>query len=111
MDKSIGKMIAKIAAGLFIIASMFSGNDVQFSTVAVGLVVGLALIAWAIVPYLAEKKREKAMQDRLAATEEKRRRELEAQLKAEAEKPKYCSKCGATTKGKVCEYCGSPLDD
>ena len=101
----------KVTVGLIFIAAMFGDDEAEIGTIVTGCVIGLALIAWGIIPFVLEKKEQKKAEEKLAAIEEKRRLELEAQMKAEAEKPKYCSKCGASTKGSVCEYCGSPLDD
>ena len=111
MNQSIGAMIAKIAAGLFCIAAMFQESVTEVGTVVAGCVIGLALIAWGVVPFVKEKLDEKKEAARKAEQAEKRRLEAEAQRKEESEKPKYCKRCGASTKGKVCEYCGSPLDE
>lgn len=92
MRQSIGSMIAKIAAGaLFIIV----GADMDTtSEVLTSLVLGGALIAWALVPYIKAKKAEK---------------QSAAEVKALSDLPKTCPHCGANTKGNVCEYCGSRL--
>ena len=108
---SIGGTVAKIAFGLLFIIVSFddeSGSD-PVTFLAFGLVIGLAMIAWALLPWLACRREEK----RLAAQEEERRKELarrRAEEKAERENAvKICSNCGATSRGKVCEYCGSKL--
>ena len=37
-------------------------------------------------------------------------REKEIAFQTKAEEPKRCKSCGAISKGKLCEYCGSLLD-
>lgn len=100
MRQSRGAMIAKIAIGaLFIIAGFMSpegGWSVGYFLTA--LVVGGALIAWGLLPYIRAKKE--------ASAEAEAR--TEAKIAAENE-PKVCPSCGAQTKGRFCEYCGSKL--
>ena len=110
MDHSLGKMIAKIAFGLFCILAMFRGEQ-EGATIAAGAVIGLAFIAWGIVPWLSTRRNQKLYEERRAKKEQAELDRIEAQKKAEAERPKTCSHCGAATKGNVCEYCGSPLDN
>lgn len=91
MKQSLGAMIAKIAVGcLFLVASFGMDNAGE---VCVGLILAAALIAWGLVPYFMAKKKQ----------EELRRKE--------ARRKKVCPACGATTRGNVCEYCGSDLSD
>lgn len=100
MRQSRGAMIAKIAIGaLFLICGFMSpegGWTVGYFLTA--LVVGGALIAWGLVPYIKAKKETSAEAEARA----------EAKIAAENE-PKVCPSCGATTKGRYCEYCGSKL--
>lgn len=97
MRQSAGAMIAKIAIGaLFIISSFGTGS---VGGVLTGLVIGLALIAWGLVPYLQVKRA------RDADIEAGR----DAQL-AQENQEKRCPNCGAMTKGHTCEYCGSLLE-
>ena len=97
MRQSSGAMIAKIAFGVLFIISAFQTGSV--GSTLVGLVIGVALIAWGALPaYSAKRSAQAAEAEALRATEE------------EANKPKRCSACGAVTKGNYCEYCGSPLD-
>lgn len=100
MRQSRGAMIAKIAIGtLFIIAGFSSPEGGwSFGYFLTALVIGGALIAWGLVPYLRAKKEASAEAETRA----------EARRAAENE-PKKCPSCGAITKGKYCEYCGSKL--
>lgn len=95
-----GAMIAKIAIGaLFIICGfMTPEGGWSFGYLLTALVIGGALIAWGLVPYLRAKKE--------ASAEAEARAEA---LRAAEEEPKQCPSCGAISKGKYCEYCGSRL--
>ena len=97
---STGGMIAKIAIGALFVFAGFSSPDGGWSVgyFLTALVIGGALIAWGLVPYLSEKKQ--AQIDSI----------LEEELLLEREnEPKKCNSCGATSRGKFCEYCGSKL--
>ena len=97
MRQSRGAMIAKIVVGaLFIISAFGTGS---FGATLVGIVIGLGVLAWGLLPWYKVKKEEKDAAAREAAEEEKR-------LNA----PKICPACGAKTKGETCEYCGAPLE-
>lgn len=98
--QSTGGMIAKIAIGALFVFAGFSSPEGGWSIgyFFTALVIGCALIAWGLVPHLSAKK--KAKDDSL--------REEALLLEIENE-PKICSACGATSKGKICEYCGSKL--
>lgn len=100
MRQSRGAMIAKIAIGaLFLICGFMSpegGWTVGYFLTA--LVIGGALIAWGLLPYLRAKKE--------ASAEAEARAEAKRELENE---PKRCPACGAISKGKYCEYCGSKL--
>lgn len=89
MKQSIGAMIAKIAAGVLFIVTGFSSPDGgwTFGYFLTALVIGAALIAWGLLPYLKVTK---------AKT-------------AEKETVKVCEACGATGTGTICEYCGKKL--
>ena len=99
MRQSTGAMIAKTAVGvLFLIAAFSTGTAGATLT---GIVVGLALIVWGLLPWYKVKK---------AAADEAKRAATEAAA-AEAARlaePWTCPACGAKTKGDVCEYCGEP---
>ena len=99
-----GAMIAKFAVGaLFICVGLF-GGDMELGARLVGLVLGLALIAWGALPIIKTKKA-------YAEAEQRRQAEIARQA-AEAEAlrnmPWTCPACGAKTKGAACEYCGEP---
>lgn len=100
MRQSRGAMIAKIAIGALFIIAGFSSPEGGWSIgyFLTALVIGGALIAWGLVPYLKAKKEASAEAEARA----------EARRAAENE-PKVCPSCGATTKGRYCEYCGSKL--
>ncbi len=91
MRQSLGAMIAKIAFGAIFIISCI-GSEIQ--TFLVGLVLGGALIAWGLVPYLRARQQ---------------KQEAQAEQEAIRSAPKQCKNCGAFTSGNYCEYCGSPL--
>ena len=108
---STGGTIAKLVFGVILAGTSFGdpGDSDPVYFLVVGLAIGLGLIAWALLPWLSVRKQEK----RLAAQEEERKRELariRAEEKAERESEiKICPACGATSRGKVCEYCGTKL--
>lgn len=95
--KISGGMIAKIVIGVIFVISAFSTNST--GALFVGIAIGAGLIAWGLVPYLQAKKAQ-AQQAASVQTEAQRIAEL----------PKVCKACGATTKGDICEYCGSRLE-
>ena len=101
---SLGWTIVKVALGVMFIGVTFgdAGEADPAAFIVVGLAIGLGLIAWGLIPWLRIMK------------EEKRKREeaerLRAEQKAEKDRAwKLCPNCGATSRGQVCEYCGSRL--
>ncbi len=96
--QSTGAMIAKIAFGAMFIATGFTAAKEEESPLTfllVSLIIGIALIAWALVPYFQEKKvRQQEMLEEISEQQE------------EYNAPKTCKSCGATGTGDVCEYCG-----
>ena len=106
VDKSIGGTIAKIAFGaLFLAVGILPDSDMEAGGHAAGIIIGLALIAWGVVPYIiAWREYKEDERDRLAA--EARRRAEEERI---ANAPHKCPSCGATAHGNECEYCGAPL--
>ena len=107
----IGGTVAMIALGVIFMA--ISGSDPGESDprlfVILCLTVGLALIAWGLLPWLRFRKEENRQ-----LLEEERQREEAARLRAEqkAEKEnrvRVCPNCGAPGRGLTCEYCGSVL--
>lgn len=92
MRQSMGAMIAKIAIGALFVISAFGTGSI--GGVLTGLVIGAALIAWGLIPYIKVKRHEQSA------------REQEAASKAA---PKKCKNCGAFSTGDFCEYCGTKL--
>lgn len=96
--------IAKLIIGALFFFSCFAA-DMELGARLFGIVLGLGLIAWGILPHvlpkLAAKKKEQEAAARAAAAaaaaEEKR-----------LNTPWNCPSCGARTKGDACEYCGTP---
>lgn len=101
MRQSIGAMIAKIAFGLLFIFAGFSSPDDgwTFSYFLTAIVIGAALIAWGLIPYLNAQKVKKTGNIANEETVE------------ENEGIKTCASCGATGYGKFCEYCGKKLSE
>ncbi len=108
MRQSTGAMVAKIAVGaLFVVSGLTTDwakeatTSDPLGTAVISIVIGLALIAWGLLPYLsAKKKRAQAAAEAAAEKAAAEQRTLNA--------PWVCSACGASTKGLVCEYCGTP---
>ena len=100
MRQSMGAMIAKIAVGALFFFVAFTMDSA--GSVIVGLVIGLALIAWGLLPWLLPRLRAKKDAEAEAAA-------ARAEAERLANEPKICPACGAHTKGEKCEYCGSPL--
>ena len=101
MRQTTGAMIAKIAVGVVFFFMGFTMDS--FGSAIVGIVIGLALIAWGLLPWLLPRLKEKKEADAAAAA-------ARAEAERLANEPKICPACGAHTKGQKCEYCGAPLD-
>lgn len=89
MRQSLGAMIAKIAIGALFVISAFGTGSV--GGVLTGIVIGAALIAWGLVPYIKAKKL------------------VQKQDAENVTTLKKCENCGAFSTGDRCEYCGSKL--
>lgn len=102
MRQTAGAMVAKIAIGVICVIACLSG-PMEIGARLLGIIVGLALIAWGLLPWLLPRLKERKQTEAAAAA---------AQAEAErlANLPKVCPACGAQTKGDRCEYCGTPLD-
>lgn len=100
MRQSRGAMYAKIIFGAIFIIAGFSSPETGWTIgyFLTALVVGGGLIAWGLVPYIKAKKE--------AAAEAEAKAEA---IQEELNTPKKCPACGATSKGKYCEYCGTHL--
>ena len=105
MRQSKGAMIAKIAFGALFLLSGLTTDWASDETGAMlmSILLGLALIAWGLVPRLKAKKK---LAEAAAQAEAARQAEQQRLLN----EPKLCPACGATTKGKCCEYCGTFLN-
>ena len=71
-----------------------------FSTSVIAMVIALAFLAWLVIPIIKQKKSQ--------AAEEEYAIEVQKSID---NRISICPHCGAKTKGSVCEYCGSPLDE
>lgn len=103
MKQSKAAMIAKIVFGVLFILVGIAPTEPQENPVAfflTSLLIGGALIAWGLVPYIKVKKNLKRQEEELRQT----KRELYRM-------EKKCPACGAMSKGKYCEYCGEQLID
>ena len=100
MRQTVGAMIAKIVFGVLFIVTSFSMDSA--SSTIIGIVIGLALLAWGLLPWLLPRLKAKKEADAAAAA-------AAAEAERLANEPKVCPVCGAHTKGEKCEYCGSPL--
>ena len=107
----IGGTIAKIAFGVIVlgVSGADHGGSDPVAYITMCLAIGLALIAWGLLPWLAWHREEKA---RRQETERKRAEaaRFRAEKKAaEEDQLRVCPNCGATGRGLSCEYCGSVL--
>ena len=102
MRQSMGAMIAKIAVGVVFFFIGFTMDS--FGSAIIGIVIGLALIAWGLLPWLMPRLKAKKDAEAEAA-------KLAAEAERIANAPKICPACGAHTKGQKCEYCGAPLPE
>jgi len=89
-------MLFKVCLGVIIAALCVEGEDLVEALVL--LILGLALIAWGVLPYIRMKKLEKRIEDLTPAA-------AQAAISA----VRICPHCGATSRGNYCEYCGSAL--
>lgn len=100
----------KILFGVFFLIGGFGNIGENVQSALFGIIVGAVLTYAHFHPQIKAIRLEKAEK---AAELEAREAELKAkraEVQAVAEEPKRCKACGATTKGKICEYCGSLLD-
>jgi len=109
-DQSWFKINWKILVGVFFLIGGFGNIGENVEAAIFGIIVGVALTLAHFYPWIKALRLKKAEK---AAEQSARWAELDAkraELQAVAEEPKRCKACGATTKGKICEYCGSLLD-
>ena len=101
MRQSMGGMIAKLAIGAIFLLVALTNGELDAGGRIVGIVMGAALIAWGLLPYLKAKKEKDAAAAQSAAARD-------AAEFARLNTPWTCPACGAKTKGDACEYCGEP---
>ena len=105
---STGGTIAKIVFGLLFLSVSFeepeSGDWLSYFIIC--LVLCLALLAWAVLPWLRYRRGKM----RRSATLDRMQLDRQRQREAAENEPKLCPACGATSRGRVCEYCGSKLE-
>ena len=101
-------MVIPSSKGLiFIAVGIAPDPEFDAGSRSVAIIIGLAIVAWALIPYFNWKRlRDEALKE--IEKEEKEISELKAVLR---NKPRKCPHCGANTRGSVCEYCGSVLAD
>lgn len=97
---SKGKMIAGIIVAACGFVSLFATDKtVSYIVISILMIlIGAGLLAWY---FLGEKKYKDAI------TAEKN----DVKQPDQETFTKVCSKCGASTRGQVCEYCGSLLEE
>lgn len=104
---SLGGTIAKLATGALFAAVSFQepdGGD-RFTFILVGMVLALSMIAWGLIPWLQVRRERR----RLSAMVEQVQKEAAREREEKENERRICPSCGAPTRGRVCEYCGSPL--
>ncbi len=120
MRQTTGAMIAKITAGALFVFFGFipPSGGWDFGYFLTALAIGGGLIAWGLFPYMKvqKAKREQLEAEKRAIDWEREQREAKEREKAEEwyrkhNAPKTCPACGATSRGDVCEYCGTRLTD
>ena len=107
LQPGVGGTIAKCAVGLVFLVTALTMDDA--GGMGVGIVMGLALIAWGVWPWLRMLAAKNRAEKESAAADARWRAELRAREERALNERKICPACGAPTKGRVCEYCGSPL--
>lgn len=101
-----GKMIAGIivaAVGIFGFAGGSGQGIAYFLSCIIILLIGAGLLTW---HFISDKKFKEAVQ----AERERSLSERQAVMQRQKNQTKTCPNCGGITKGRYCEYCGSPLE-
>lgn len=110
MRQSKGAMIAKLVFGvLFFISGIRQGN-------ATGIIIGMALLAWGLVPYLKSRKLINPLSnvsDAVGRIKQAAQRgskpdgspTMNINRGSSNDEKWTCRWCGAVTSGDVCEYC------
>ena len=110
MRQSVVGMVLKLLFGALFLSvsrSPAEGTEWDISYFLVAVVMGAAMIAWALIPWLKARREQQVLleQDARAAAKQ----EALQRRAARAAAPKVCPGCGATGTGTVCEYCGTRL--
>ena len=104
---SLGGMIAKLAFGaVFIVIGIAPDPEFEAGARGMAIIIGVALIAWGILKYFGWYRQHKQIMMELDREE----KEIASLKEAVRNKPRKCPHCGGTTRGNVCDYCGSALD-
>ena len=102
-----GSCIGKLIAGGFFLIFGFTELMTDIGTGLFSFAIALPLILWAVNPWIANSVR-----TRYVAAIESTLKERRIRIRKEKESAlKVCPNCGATTRGSVCEYCGSKLPE
>ena len=105
---SIGGLIAKVAFGaMFIAIGIAPDPEFDAGGRSVAIIMGVAIIVWGFAKVLIWNKRRNDILEEI----EREEQEIRSMKEALRNKPRKCPHCGATTKGTVCEYCGSALTE
>ena len=110
MRQTMVGMVLKILFGLlFFCVSVDSGEGAawDFPYFLTCLILGGALIAWAVVPWIRANRESAeliALDECMSVVVKDRKKRAE-----QTAEPKICPGCGATSIGPVCEYCGTRL--
>ena len=107
-NRSIGKTIAKTAFGaMFLVVAFVPDEEFELGPRLMGVVIGLALVLWGVLPYVMDWYNEKKEREEEARAEEKARM---AELQCTESAVWKCPNCGGIAHGKTCEYCGMPYE-
>ncbi len=94
-----GGMVAKLAAAvLFAVVAVSPSESWSVDYMIISLAIAAAFAAWALIPYFRARREQKLEADYI----NRQRFEIFSE-------PKICPACGAPSKGRICEYCGTPL--
>ena len=96
----------RIGFGILFVLSAFSSIGDGDGTWLTCLVIGLALLAWQFWPQLWGLVRQKQNHAEVLQLLEDRNTREAQRMAQELSRKWVCSHCGATTAGRVCEYCG-----
>lgn len=96
------RRFSSVGFGVKLFFGLLFGTSVVYQdsvgTKLMALVIGGALLAWAIVPVLSWRSKRDALVARVLSNRE-----------AKQNATKICKNCGGISHGSVCEYCGAPL--